>query len=93
MSIQTVQPAYILGNSPTAEFRLELLDELTSPQFIEAMNVVPKEKMRVVILGCGSAHLEARLAKLFTGSHFVGVDISSAETSGSKSTSGRVAYN
>ena len=77
-STQAVQPAYILGNAPTAELRLELLNELTSDPFIEAMKLLPHENMRIVLIGCGSGHLEARLSKLFTNSAFVGIDISAA---------------
>lgn len=78
MSIQATAPAYILGNAPTAELRLELLDELTSLPFVEAMSILPKDRMRITILGCGSGHLEARLARLFLNSHFVGIDLSEA---------------
>lgn len=76
MSIPTVTPAYILGNAPTAEHRLELLNELTTTPFINAMAILPKTHMRICILGCGSGHLEARLAALFSNSHFIGIDIS-----------------
>ncbi len=80
MSIQATAtvPAYILGNAPTAELRLELLDELTAKPFVEAMAILPKNQMRICILGCGSGHLEARLAKLFSNSHFIGIDLSQA---------------
>lgn len=76
MSIQTNVPSYILGNSPSSEYRLELLDELTGPQFVEALGVLPKRKMRILILGCGSGHLEARLSTVFSDSSFIGIDFS-----------------
>ncbi len=67
---------YILGNAPTAQLRLELLDELTTPAFLEAIKRLPSSNMRIVILGCGSAYLEARLGYIFSSSHFIGIDIS-----------------
>ncbi len=70
--------SYILGNAPTAELRLELLDELTSGPFIEAIKKLPNKNMRIIVLGCGSAYLEARLSLIFSESHFVGIDISNA---------------
>lgn len=76
MDIQTDAPSYILGNSPNAELRLELLDELTCPAFVEAMGVLPKRKMRILNIGCGSGHLESRLSSVFSDSRFVGIDIS-----------------
>ncbi len=70
---------YILGSAPTAEFRLQLLDELTAAPFVEAMKKhLPKHNMRICVLGCGSAHLEARLATIFSSCHFIGIDISKA---------------
>ncbi len=74
MSIQTNAPSYVLGQSADAEFRLELLNELTSDDFVHAMNVLPNHKVRILILGCGSGHLEARLSEVFTESHFIGID-------------------
>lgn len=76
---------YILGNAPTAEFRLQLLDELTSPPFVKAVKkLLPKQNMRIVILGCGSGHLEARLAQIFSNCHFIGIDISKARLAEAK---------
>lgn len=79
MSIQMsvhadVPPAYILGQSSHAEFRLGLLNELANPTFVEAMKVLPNRKVRVLIIGCGSGHLEERLSEIFSDSHFVGID-------------------
>lgn len=75
MCIQTsVPPSYILGQSSHAELRLELLNELTSPHFVEAMKILPNRKVRILIIGCGSGHLEERLSKVFSDSHFVGID-------------------
>lgn len=76
MSIQSHKPSYVLGESAHAEFRLELLSELTCPGFIKAMEMVPKENVRILIIGCGSGHLEAKLSTIFSNSHFVGIDIS-----------------
>lgn len=66
--------SYILGTGTRAEFRLELLNELTSAPFIEAMKLLPNKNMRIVVLGCGSCHLEERLSHIFSHSHFIGID-------------------
>jgi ubiquinone/menaquinone biosynthesis C-methylase UbiE len=76
MSIQSDAPSYILGHSPSSELRLELLDELTARNFVEALRVLPKKNVRLLIIGCGSGHLEARLSDEFFDSHFVGIDVS-----------------
>lgn len=76
MNIQSKEAAYILGQAPSSEYRLELLDELTCPKFVQALDVVPKRHVRLLNVGCGSGHLEARLAPLFSEAHFVGIDIS-----------------
>ncbi|MBA3815758.1 MAG: class I SAM-dependent methyltransferase [Parachlamydiaceae bacterium] len=67
---------YILGNSVNAELRLDLLNELTSKAFIEALGKLNTKNVRVLNLGCGSGHLEEKLAKIFSHSHFVCLDIS-----------------
>ncbi len=74
MHIQIQTPAYILGESSNAEVRLELLNEMTAPHFVEAMKVLPNQKIRILNVGCGSGHLEARIATIFSHSHFVGID-------------------
>lgn len=76
MNIQSESPTYILGQAPSSEFRLELLDEVSCPKFVEALEVVPKRQVRLLNVGCGSGHLEARLAQRFFDSYFVGIDIS-----------------
>jgi SAM-dependent methyltransferase len=68
--------SYILGQTSQAEYRLKLLNELTASPFVEAMKVLPSRKVRIINIGCGSGHLEERLAKLFSNSHFVCIDIS-----------------
>lgn len=68
--------SYILGTSSSAELRLGIIDELTGPAFVEAMGALPKRKLRILNLGCGSGHLEARLSTVFSDSSFVGIDIS-----------------
>ncbi len=75
---------YILGTAATAELRLELLNELSSDTFIKAMKRLPNQNMRIIVLGCGSAHLEERLTKLFSHSHFIGIDISNARLTEAK---------
>jgi SAM-dependent methyltransferase len=42
------------------------------------MKQLPNQNMRIMVIGCGSAHLEERLASLFSHSHFIGIDISKA---------------
>ncbi|MCE5295144.1 MAG: class I SAM-dependent methyltransferase [Chlamydiales bacterium] len=75
---------YILGAGTTAELRLELLNELSSAPFVKAMKRLPNQNMRIIVLGCGSAHLEERLATLFSHSHFIGIDISKARLAEAK---------
>jgi len=67
---------YILGHGPTAEFRLGILNELTTDHFISALQLVPKLHVRILVLGCGSGHLEEKLSSIFQDSHFVGIDLS-----------------
>lgn len=67
---------YILGGSAKAEFRLELLNELSTPSFIDALNFLNKRNVKIINLGCGSGHLEEKLAHIFKDSHFVCIDIS-----------------
>ena len=74
MNISIHAPAYVLGESSNAELRLELLNEMTAASFVEAMKVLPNRKMRILNVGCGSGHLEARLSALFSDSLFVGID-------------------
>lgn len=67
---------YILGQSSRAELRLQILDELSGAQFVTAMHALPKQNVRILVIGCGSGYLEARLSTVFAESHFVGIDIS-----------------
>ena len=75
MNVQP-QPSYILGQSSTAEHRLEILNELTTPNFVRAMSVLPNRNIRILNIGCGSGHLEEQLSYMFINTHFIGIDIS-----------------
>lgn len=91
MSIQSnVAPSYILGQSSLAEHRLELLNELTSLNFVEAMKVLPNQKVRVLIIGCGSGHLEERISRVFSDSHFFGIDNSAQRLSEARARVGKL---
>lgn len=76
MNIQNHNQGYILGQSPLAEQRLNLLNEITSPNFINYFDNLPKHQLRILNVGCGSGHLEERLASIFSNSRFIGIDIS-----------------
>lgn len=68
--------SYVLGQSNQAEYRLELLNELTSSRFVEALGKLNTRNVKVLNIGCGSGHLELAFSKVFTDSHFLGIDIS-----------------
>lgn len=76
MSSSVQAPRYILGQSDYAERRLELLNELSAANanFDQAVHILPHHNSTVLVLGCGSGHLEVRLSRLFTKSHFIGMD-------------------
>ena len=76
MSTTVEKQTYLLGNSGSAEYRLQLLNEITNQRFIQSLGVLPKNGMRVLIIGCGSGHLEATISTLFQDSSFQGIDIS-----------------
>lgn len=77
MSCSMEKAHYILGQSDYAERRLELLNELsaTNCNFDQAVHMLPKHEVTVLILGCGCGHLEAKLSQLFSESRFIGIDI------------------
>lgn len=78
MSIQTF-PSYTLGQSSEAEYRLELLNEVASPDFLQTIISHFSRKgrnVRILNIGCGSGHLEERMSKMVSESHFIGIDIS-----------------
>lgn len=76
MSPSTKQPAYMLGNSSQAEYRLQLLNEITGKHFVEALGNLPNHRVRILNIGCGSGHLEQMISPLFVDSEFIGIDIS-----------------
>ena len=70
------KPNYILGNSPHAEYRLELLNEIFHERMHnEIRKHVPLSSKKILNIGCGSAHLEKKLDVIARNCSFLGLDI------------------
>jgi len=69
--------SYALGYGQSAEYRLELLNEIYHERMHhEIIKHVPMSSVKIFTIGCGSAHLEAKLNEIASNSNFYGVDIS-----------------